>query len=152
MLPAWKSLAKEANTMKLNDMIISGNNGEIYYEKANGNTIKIGSFTYDPKYNHMTIELGICTIEYEFRTDEMRKDCVGMTPHMYWFRSQYVCDRYHGTYESDHTWAINLFDEVTPYAEEINKLIKSFIMITCNRTWLTATGVYHGGLCGEAAV
>jgi hypothetical protein len=151
MLPAWKSLAKEAKHMKLNDMIISGNNGEIYYENEKKNTIKIGTFNYDPKYNHMTIDLGICVIEYEFRTAEMLKDCVGMTPHMYWFRSQYVCDRYHGTYESDHTCAINLFDEVTPFNEKINELIKSFIMITCNRTWKTATGVYHGGLCGEAS-
>ena len=138
--------------MLLNEMKITGNNGEIYYENEKKNTIKIGTFNYDQKYNHMTIELGICTIEYEFRTDEMRKDCVGMTPHMYWFRSQHVCDRYHGTESPDHRWAINLFDEVTPFNEKINEFIKSFIMITLNRTWRTAIGVYHGGLCGEAAV
>ena len=139
-------MAKEATTMLLNNMIITDTTGDIYYEKANGNTIKIGEFKFDYKYNHMTIDLGnICKIEYEFRTDEMREDCVGMTPHMYWFKSQFVCDRYHGTYNHDYKWILNLFDEVTPFSDAINELIHTMITVAINRTWRTAIGVYHEG-------
>ena len=125
--------------MKLNDMIISGNNGEIYFTKENNNTIKLGTFMIDPKYNHLKIELGICTLKYEFRTDEMRKECMGMTPHMYWFKSQYVCDRYHGTDSRDDKWVIDLFDAVTPFNDEINELIRKFISTACD---LAAAGGY----------
>lgn len=131
--------------MKLNDLIITDTTGDIYYEK-NGNTIKIGEFNFDYKYNHMTIDLGsICKIEYEFRTDEMRKNCVGMTPHMYWFKSQFVCDRYHGTYSHDYKWVHDLFDAVTPFTEEINERIKSLITVSINRIWRTGLGIYHEG-------
>ena len=125
--------------MKLNDMIISGNNGEVYFTKENNNTIKLGTFEIDPKYNHVKIELGICTLEYEFRTAEQIKDCIGIPSNMYWFKSQYVCDRYHGTYSRDDKWAIDLFDEVTPFNNEINELIHKFISTACD---LAAAGGY----------
>lgn len=131
--------------MKLNDMVFSGNNGEIYYEKANGKTIKLGTFEFDYKYNHATIDLGVCKFEYEYRTDEMRKSCVGLTTHMYWFKSNTDCDRYHGTYTHDYKWANDLFDEVTPFTEEINELIHTMITVVINRIWRTAIGMYNEG-------
>ena len=113
--------------MLLNDLKLTDTKGDIYYKFENGNTIKLGTFEIDTKYNHVKIELGICTLEYEFRTDEMRKDCIGLTPHMYWFKSQYVCNRYHGTYSRDNKWVLDLFNEITPYTDDINNLIISFI-------------------------
>lgn len=129
--------------MLLNNMNITGNNGDIYYEFPNGNTIKLGTYNIDTNFNHVNIDLGdICRIEYEFRTAEMLKDCVGMTPHMYWFKSQYVSDRYHGVYSHDIKWAIELFDSVSPFNEEINNLIKTMIREMADLTWRIAIGVY----------
>ena len=124
--------------MLLNNMNITGNNGEIHFNKANGNTIKLGEFEINTKYNHVKIDLGNTSIEYEFRTSEQLKYCVGIPTHMYWFKSQYV-DRYHGCYGRDDKWAIELFDEVTPFADEINELIRKFISVACD---LASSGGY----------
>ena len=122
--------------MLLNELKITTDlSGEIYYTKSNGNTIKLGSFEIDPKYNHVKIDLSICTIEYEYRDPEMLKDCMGITQHMYWFKSQYVCDRYHGSNCRDDYWAIDLFSDVTPFTEEIDCYLEEFFKIAFDRAF-----------------
>lgn len=127
--------------MLLNDLKLTDTKGDIYYKFENGNTIKLGTFEFDHKYNHVKVDLGICSFEYEYRTDEMRKDCVGLTPHMYWFKSQYVCDSYHGTYSRDDKWLRDLFNEITPFTADINESIHTMITVVVNRAWRIGLGV-----------
>ena len=120
--------------MKLNDRIIADTIGDIYYDLPNGNTIKLGTFEINSEFNHVKIELGdICKLEYEYRSPEMIKDCIGITPYMYWFKSQYVCDRYHGTYSRDDAWITKLFEEVTPFTDDINCRLEEFFRIAFDR-------------------
>ena len=101
------------------------NNGDIYFENAKGNTIKLGTFEFDPKYGNATINLeNVVKIECEvYHSNTM----MGHLPYMYWFKSQYVCDRYHGTPYDDRKWVLDLFKDVTPYTDEINQLIITMI-------------------------
>lgn len=93
--------------------------GDIYWEFPNGNTIKVGTYSFNTKYRHVDITLGdIAKIDYEPNN--------GSCAHNYWFKSQFVCDRYHGGYR-DTDWVIDLFKSVTPYSEEINSQLISFI-------------------------
>lgn len=120
--------------MLLNDMISTDTKGDIYYRFENGNTIKLGEFEFDYKYNHVKIVIGdIAKIDYEFRTNKMCKEYVGMTPHMYWFKSQYMCDRYHGQLSRDDAWVIKLFEEVTPFTDDINCRLEEFFRIAFDR-------------------
>ena len=117
---------KEATIMLLNDMICADLNGEICFRKDNGNILILGTFNFKAEYSHVTIDLGVCRIEYEFHTNEMCREYVGMTQHMYWFKSQYVCDRYHGQLSRDDGWVTKLFEEVSPFTEDINHLLEEF--------------------------
>lgn len=122
-------MAKEAKVMLLNNInwdfmstCPSADNkisGDVYYKFPNGNTIKLGEYSFNIKYHHLDINIGdICQIGYEPNN--------GSCAHNYWFKSQYVCDRYHGGYR-DTEWVTDMFKSVTPYLDEINDLIISFI-------------------------
>lgn len=115
--------------MKLNDMIITDKTGDIYYENANGNTIKIGTFEFRPEYKHVDVVIGdICKITYEGDNGEN-----STMPNMYWFKSQCVCNRYHGQLSRDDEWAIDLFKQVSPFTEDINSRLEEFFHIVFDR-------------------
>lgn len=120
--------------MLINDLIVKDLSGDICFEKKKDVTIKLGEFAISEKYHHIIIDIGdICRIEYEYRTSEQLRDCVGITQHMYWFKSQYVCDRYHGSNCRDDDWAIDLFREVSPFTDEINYCMEEFFRRAFNR-------------------
>jgi hypothetical protein len=115
---------KEATTMLLNDMICTDLNGEICFRKKNGATIKLGTFEFRPEYKNVKIILGdIAVIEYEGDNGEM-----SALPNMYWFRSATV-NRYHGFIYRDDKWVNNLFEEVSPFTDDINRLLEEFFRI-----------------------
>jgi hypothetical protein len=130
MLPASNLMAKEAKHMNINtinNVAIEEicENGELYYNNEAGNTIKLGTFKFDKKYGHVEIDLGmICLIKFEHFTS---KTMIGSLPYMHWFKSQYVCDRYHGTGYEDVEWILNHFREVTPYSDKVNELLEMTI-------------------------
>lgn len=107
--------------MMLNDLICTDTKGEIYYTKENGNVVKLGTFEFRPEYKHVDIVIGdICKITYEGDNGDTA------LPNMYWFKSQCVCDRYHGFIFRDDKWVDNLFDEVSPFTDDINRLLEEF--------------------------
>lgn len=96
-------------------------NGDIYFEKKKDTVIKLGEFKFDKKYGHLTINLGnVCRIEYEHYQDT---EVLGDMDFKYWFKSQFICDRFHGRPTPDHEWVVDMFNDVTVYTEEINNLI-----------------------------
>ena len=75
--------------MLINELKISDLSGEICYKLKNDNIVKLGNFAIGKEYRHVIIDLcNICRIEYEYRTPEQIKDCVGITQHMYWLKSR----------------------------------------------------------------
>lgn len=120
-------LINNISNMDYNEINIGG--GDIYYQKNPYITIKLGEFSFREKYGEAVIDLGnVCRIQYAYYVD---KEMIGDTPYKYWFKSQYVCDRFHGCYCSDDNWVIDLFKEVSPYNEEINELIVGLIKKIC---------------------
>jgi hypothetical protein len=128
-------LAKEAKVMLINKIDWTFMNtvpvyenkisGDIYYELSNGNNIKLGTYSFDVRYRHVDINIGdICKIGYEPNN--------GNCAHNYWFKSQYVMDRYHGGYR-DTDWVIDMFKSVTPYTDDINSRLISFIEQAINQ-------------------
>lgn len=100
-------------------------NGDIYFEKKEDVVIKLGTFEFKPEYGHVTIDLGnVCCIKYEHYHDT---EAIGDMDFKYWFKSQFVCDRFHGRNTPDDQWIINMFNDVTVYTEEISKLIECLI-------------------------
>ena len=125
---------KEVIIMLLNELVLKDLSGEICYKLKNDNIVKLGNFAIGKEYHHVIIDLcNICRIEYEYRTPEQLKDCVGITQHMYWFKSQYVCDRYHGSNCRDDDWIIDLFREVSPFTDDINYCINVFFRKAFNK-------------------
>jgi hypothetical protein len=116
--------------MLLNHLEITDLSGEICYKfENNDNIIKLGTFEITPKYNHVKIILGdIAIIEYEYRTPDNLKVCTG-TPHMYWIKSQYVCDRCHGTILRDDPWVNKIFEMISPYQDDVNIRLMEFFRI-----------------------
>ena len=122
-------MAEEATIMLLNDLKCTDNKGDIYYRFENGNTIKLGEFEFKPEYKQVKIVIGdIASIEYEGDNGAM-----STMPNMYWFKSQYVCDRYHGFPCRDDAWITRLFEEVTPFVDDINCRLEEFFRIAFDR-------------------
>lgn len=110
------------NTTGINEIC---ENGELYYNNECGNTIKLGAFKFNEKYGHVEIDLGyVCSIKFEHF---ISKTMMGSLPFMHWFKSQYVCDRYHGTCYNDTEWILDHFREVTPYSDAVNELLEATI-------------------------
>jgi hypothetical protein len=110
--------------MKINDnnIVFLDNSGDIYYTNHMDKTIKLGEFKFKPEYGSVEIKLGnICRVYAEFFKSEYDM------PMKYWFESQYVCSLVHGRTCRDDEWVFDLFDQVTPYTDEINGLLKQFI-------------------------
>lgn len=115
--------------MLLNDMKFSTDvNGDIYYEFENGNTIKLGEYKFKPESKRVDIDIiDIAHIKYEGDNEEPYVES-----NRYWFKSQYVCDRYHGCYCRHDAWITDLFEEVSPFTEDINKRLEKFFTIAFN--------------------
>ena len=100
-------------------------NGDIYFEKKKDTVIKLGEFKFDKKYGHLTINLGnVCRIEYERYHDT---EVIGDMDFKYWFKSQFICDRFHGRPEPDPEWVIEMFKDISPFIEGINNLVEIMI-------------------------
>lgn len=122
-------LINNIEKMDYNEINIGG--GDIYYQKKPDITIKLGEFKFKEKYGEAVIDLGnVCRIQYAYYVD---KEMIGDTPYKYWFKSQYVCDLFHGCYCDDINWVIDLFNEVSPYTEDINKQIIALIKKICTK-------------------
>ena len=117
---------KEATIMLLNDLKCTELSGEIYYTKKNGATIKLGTFEFRPEYKEVKIRMSDCEITYEGDNGDM---CL---PNTYWFRSTSI-DRYHGFIYRDDKWVNNLFEEVSPFTDDINRLLEEFFRIAFDR-------------------
>lgn len=115
--------------MLLNDLICTDTKGDIYFRKENGNTIKLGTFEFRPEYKHVDIRIAdVCHITYEGDNGEN-----STMPNMYWFKSKYVRKRYHGQLNRDDAWVTKLFEEVTPFTDEINSRLEEFFRIAFDR-------------------
>jgi len=120
---------KEATIMLLNDLRCADLSGEICFRKDNGNIIKLGEFKFRPEYKHVDIIIGdICHVTYEGDNGP-----ISTMPNMYWFKSQYTSNTYHGQLSRDDKWVINLFEEVTPFVDDINCRLEEFFRIAFDR-------------------
>lgn len=116
--------------MLLNDMKMPDTDrDDIYYELDNGNAIKLGEYAYSPEYKHVEICISnIIKVTYEGDNGEM-----STLPHMYWFRCDNVCDRYHGFVRRDDPWVNRLFESVSPFTNDINVRIEEFFRLAFDR-------------------
>lgn len=104
------------------------NAGNIYFENESS-TIKLGTFSFDQKYNHFEMRLGEIRIAYEYTS----KPVYGGLPHMYWIDVYDSISRYHGRPSRDDEWVFELLEEVSPFKAEINELLKQFITAACDK-------------------
>ena len=89
-----------------------------------GNVISIGDYEIHERFKHVRFELGFCRIEFEYEAD-------GFDQYKHWFESPSLCNSFAGGQKPRFEWVWERFDQLTPYGEQLNELIKRFIHMVC---------------------